>query len=303
LERLALDGWVGGRQAAEAHEDPLDKRMCLWKGFAKAPAYLLCLVRWQHLWAKGLRSFPSGQHNAFYLALLSSADPAALLPGQAVAKYEEIIVGSGPLQPLGPLTRPLADAPRGFALDDFEAEPQAVAFCGLAILPPAPLTPASQSSAPDGDGSDFADEPETVVFLPAVVAAEEPVNRERAAAARVLAEADRLQELWRSLALPSMVEGVALRLEVQPYPSRGPCYIRRRVTCRNAAHGPTCGRSRNVTFVSAFGQREVVAYLAAWLRGSFDVVRGASRASHVAFKPSLAEVEAYVLDAALPADN
>ncbi len=89
--------------------------------------------------------------------------------------------------------------------------------------------------------------------------------------------------------LPTSVGGEPITLSTHRGPKRK-WYVRKHIVCRVPGH-EQCSKFRNCNLTAEGDQRQVVAYLACWLEAGplFE-----SRTEHMAFKPSKAEVVAYL---------
>ena len=176
---------------------------------------------------------------------------------------------------------PPADRAPAIADDDFlDEQPPMPLRGGAALAPFAGSVDVASDSSFEGES-----------FAPIAVAAgqhgDEGARQGPEPDSAVNAGIAELIERWHSSGLPMDVDGNSLTLE----PHFGPRqrYARLRVRCNNPLHGD-CGTSRSLSLSRHFGMSEVWGFLARWLEASDEAGHGGSRRTHVAYRPTLAEV-------------
>ena len=241
--------------------------MSLRDGFSRARAYFACLLNLDELFNEQLPALHVGQSNNYYVCALRSKSKQLCLPALSAKRYAQLALNAAPeelpqIEDASVHDQPLDDGP------DFEA--------------PLPVCDGGKHDDVDvgdfDDGSNMWHDPIPIACAPAP----EP-GKDEALMLRLI----NLQQEWLGLMLPDVIEGIASREEFQLRPSRGPPYLRRRVTC-------ACGwtRSRNYSTNGKHGLFGVYSFLAVWLRAC----RRMSADEHKVYKPTPAELDAYVAE-------
>ena len=271
-EHLARGGWRSGREPSEPHDGVDVKTLCLRDGLVRTVPYARCVLALPSLLARGLVELPCRASAGYYRAILAATDPGSILVGQRAGYYAERM-GQQRLQGV-----PLA------ALDDLEVE--------VEPLPPGPPLPLPPPSAP-GLASLSVEVPEVA----AIGADGEVVELAPAPPAALWAPPAHLPAEWQAIAqqfqdftLPSVVEGIRVGIGCHA-PIGGQTYIRRVIRC---PFHDDCVRRRNCSLGSRFGQREILAFLGAWIEaGSRWGSRSEGKRAHMSFEPTAQAVEAY----------
>ena len=96
-------------------------------------------------------------------------------------------------------------------------------------------------------------------------------------------------------ARPNTVEGSVVALDVHGEPGEPNHYKLFCVQCSVSSHGALCSKRRNIGSAQTvhFGEQEPLAFLGAWLRHGPHCV---DRTAHMAFRPTLAQVQAYMAE-------
>ena len=66
LERLAVHGWVAGREEGKAHELPVELSLDTFSNFAKRENYYSCLLEITDMFQRGILSLATRMPNAYY---------------------------------------------------------------------------------------------------------------------------------------------------------------------------------------------------------------------------------------------
>ena len=292
LELLGEAGWRAGREKSDPHtaEQADDRRLCLLPGYVASPLYYVCLLKFQDLLVGGLRRLFPGQKQECYKRLL--ANPALeLAPNLPAAQYRLLGdrgAAAPPLADLPGVASPIA-MPDGDEVDEFAV----VDDDGPAVSPRA-VAPARSSTA-------------TVPAQPSVVGAPRVSTSARALPEVMFTDDAVVVDVgstavpaspWLDLlqqaaapSLPTSICGQAVRLESRMEASHGPGYVRKQVLC--PYHGDSCSKRRNCNLAEGGDQLTVLACLKAWLVAGprFD-----SKAAHVAYKPTRAEIQSCLDD-------
>jgi hypothetical protein len=297
LERLAVQGWVAGREEGKAHELSLDLSLDMSTNFTKRDNYYTCLLDLSNLFQGGLLSLATRMPNAYYsICLLAPEKNVA--QNLSAQQYEFLL-------------RRLVHC-ESFDLSEMPARKKQRCIVAniAAVFGPLPLVCAGSvgvSSAPAESAGDpaesDADSDDVVALIPsaAPVAARsrsrclQPSSLPAVAVAASSLQPSLLpadvafETLVREascLALPWTVNGAPVKLEVCRNGTHGRQYARKMIKCQSGH--PGCYKNRNCNLVGAGGQSEVLAYLKCWADSGAHPERNSTR-THMAYRPKAEE--------------
>ena len=307
-------------QAGAPHTRDGPRSFC-GRDVAKRKEYLRCLLLWDRLKDLGLQVLPAGEHDTYYACVLAAANgsgshspPTWPRPGLSVQQYRALLRGDpepaaslAAQQPSGPIPQeaaaaavccpdeevmlslgfPASAGPRG------RPAPQSQRHLLLDELGPggldlvAPGTPALEAAPAAAE--DTVAGPEEVAFVP-----EEPMQ----GLLQPVQGRPRRQQPGLPHGLPSEL-GPGLRLQlVQRRQPRGAAEdVGLRITCPAAhaahVHPRTCCKFRafSARNCAVAGHAEPAGFLACWAAAAS---RYPSRAAHMGFEPSAADVAEYL---------
>ena len=272
--------WRSARHAPKQHTLDSDRVFAQVHQCVAKRAYLQCLTIFETLQQNGLEALPSGEQQGYYKAVLASKFPATVKMSQKADYYKALLKqdnedsdcsednadsdnaeeGSRPsAKRVCTPTRSTADPTsiRAEALPSTEADPRTSDADPVTIDAEAAVSEAFVSDVATG----LADEDDVII--------------------RDIAH-------WKPM---DIAYGVTLESRFSP--GEAGHYRRLRLTCTlsHCLHsGPRlCNKSRNLTNIGNFGEREPEAYLIAWADAA---PKFATRDSHMSYCPSMAEVAA-----------
>ncbi len=319
LERLLGLGWIAGRDSSEDHTDPDDKRFCVSGGLRTRRLYFMCLLSIQELVAYDF-VLSCSQPASYYKAVLSlpceklsdvrcglkAIDYARMLalPIEGAQELQLALVDEGGVSeedilyatPLSEMQLSLGskgkttdrrkrltegediqqeDANSGFRICDNEGdELTPLFFAGACVVPSSAASSSASSSS----------------IKPQLQRSNEPPSvREKRPRLSVDEVADMKAEAT-SPSIPSSICGVKITVDAfSGSLNSSEAYVRKRVTCKRHKN---CFKFRNTSFLTTFGQLEVVGYLGVWLSKGCEY---ADRAEHMQFKPAVSDVKQFLL--------
>lgn len=311
---LRRRGWhVVDAREGNRHDDMEEKTLVL-RGVVRRKSYLRCLLTFETLQGQGMGSLSIGEHELYYKCMLLIGDKATVMPGMLVRDYRKALVdggfsdkdlGNAPAIADGDLLPPVAELPAALAIEygaflddgDFgqaEVEEEDVdgELANQGALGHGAHGVGHGGAIEDGVGANDPPAPPS-----------SPSSDSSSSSDVVAAGNDGLRPFKRARDdnLPDTIEGVPVREEVyNESGDRGPQrYHRLIVKCPLSdsmhAGGAPCQKSRNMgpEQTRYFGKKEVIGYLGVWLMRASEC---ASRADHTRYRPSAAEVEAYLVD-------
>lgn len=293
LERLAVHGWVAGREEGKAHEFSVDLSLDMSSNFTKRDNYYTCLLELANLFQRGLLSLATRMPNAYYsICLLAPEKNVA--QNLSAHQYEFLL-------------RRLVHS-ESFDLDEMPARKKQCCIVAnvAAVFGPLPLVSAGSvgvASAPAESGGDRAESDADSDHVVALIPSAAPVaarSRSRclqpsllpavAVAASPLQPSSlpadvAFETLVREAscpALPWTVNGARVKLEVCRNGTHGRQYARKMIKCQSGHLA--CYKNRNCNLVGGGGQREVLAYLKCWADAGALPERNSTR-THMAYRP------------------
>ena len=306
IRDLSNAGWQLDPERRSPHREVDIERSFVWRGICQRKSYLRCLLSLPSLFNDGLVLLALHQHELYYKACLLLADKAAIRPGLLVKDYKALLKAGGfdeDDDKAAPFPIELPDMPAAL---ECELGMAGVEW-GERIVPEAADdnlvlqgtdTPLAY---PDGDPGGLGTPPADFGDLSGDdAAAWDPFGENDAedGVHDVEVGAPAFKRLRDDL--PVEIEGVKISEQVwnqegidgvhAPYQKfTVQCPLSH---CMHLSDNP-CSKSRNVTEAHTrhFGRVEVVGFLGKWIAmaGSFP-----SRALHMKYRPSVAEIEEYL---------
>ena len=269
---LTAQGWK--RQAAPASHTPTAIKAFGMSGFVTRKAYLKCLCVLDELFQRGLMQLCSRQPMSYYKLVARSSAPATVIMGKTHVEYTQLLAIVG-----DPCDTSLRVAPgSGDEADDAsvnreDSEGECSANLGVAGL-------SSKDSAQQHDSGRSLS---SSVLIP-------PAPSDDA-----LFDVDGPMVFHTDSSAP-LVGGLRLDVHLEPG-QRGhyrrwvmPCPLRH---CQHVGGKYPCQRNRSMGpgQIAHFGQREPEAFLGCWAEAAH---RFPSRARHMGWSPSVAQVREYI---------
>ncbi len=271
LQKLAALGWRPG-SVPEVHSVDSAKVFGV-NDFVRRRCYLQCLLTFDTLRQRGLEGLRSDQHPFYYQRLLQAASPGQLPCNLPALEYKR------PTSQLIPALPSTAVAPMEDGGDDSESSAHVTGGVGsIGPVPKSMLRIQTTDSTALGLGDEAANQ----------VSASEPSSGSTSSSSSSSSSApssDSPQVV--GVFLPET--SVGLNVEEHLTPGEVGHYRRFCMQCPERHRHPECRKKRNVgtNQTANFGQREPEAFLLAWAAAA---PRFATRAEHVRFIPSAAEV-------------
>ena len=220
------------------------------------------------------------QHEKYYVCLMDADDKKMIMPDMAVRQYDAFLTQVSNGEPLRLLAEPAPKRTRRRLRDEPAAAPMVVGH---------PL------SVEDGARSDGGSDGPLAVHDDVASSSASGGEPDVLAVAEPMDDGDQwfidLLSVSTSADLPTHLHGQKLGFECCLRPTRGPPYVRRKITC--TMHD-NCFKNRNCTFLNNFGPIEVVGYLGCWLEARSLPEYAPSREAHMGYRPTVDHVREYL---------
>jgi len=298
LRKLAQAGWQVGSNLASHTAD--SERKVVLKGVCQRKSYLLCLLKLDILFARGLTSLPVGQNNAYYRAVYIAEAPGDVRPNLRVKDYasmmsstaEENVESSGDDEMRAPAANEAAEAtnPPADSMSLIALLETSVAD-GLSLQAGA----ASEASAPAHESQEPSTATRADTILDMLEVSADALLEPTAAPLRQ-PRGNAFEDL------PESIDGIKIiydwhhkegKLQYERFGIRCPC-----ASTSHFVRGAPCFKYRNAgaNQTSRYGKLEVIGFLGAWVRSANQ---HADRKAHMADNPNDARVKAYLMDTGL----
>ncbi len=300
---------VAGAGARGSMLFPLARLRLQWK------PYFQCLLSLQQLAAKGLVELPAREQPAYYRAVLASDAPGEVESavggrgGGGAAAAADVDMSDEPLE--GHVGHGLA-AMRARAGNAEQRLPDSVAVAGVAArsdddmqpLQPVPDVAVDHSGrgrgGPRGEAYTGLWRPGALMHSPTAVGSQRRPSSSSSGSSSSTSSTSAVADRGRGSAAPPQppepqgtrgrhVDGVAVAVEEH---SGGPGRSYRRLAVQCPVH-TSCKKRRNISAAHCknLGENEPLWFLGAWVRYAEDTQ--CDRSSHMAFTPSLREVQRF----------